>query len=144
MDNYIITISGTQTVDDESDTIDITTSASYTERSGKKYIRYKEYNPNYDGEYVSNTIIIESEKKIILRKLFEGKPTELILDRGVRHQCMYTTPIGYMSIGIYAESIVTDISKNGGTIVIDYTIDFNTDIQSEHHLEIVLKKKGET
>ena len=144
LDKYIITIVGTQTVDDESDTIDVTTSASYTERGGKKYIRYKEYDPNEDGEYISNTIIIESEKKIVLRKLIEDKRTELILDRGVRHQCLYTTPMGYMSIGIYAESIVIDIDKNGGTITIDYTIDFNTDVQSEHHLEIALKKKGET
>ena len=52
--------------------------------------------------------------------------------------------MGYMSIGIYAESIMIDIDENGGTTTIDYTIDFNTDVQSEHHLEIALKKKGET
>ena len=44
-DKYIISVIGTQSLDGEEDTIELTTSASYTERNGKKYIKYREYDP---------------------------------------------------------------------------------------------------
>ena len=50
-DNYIITVVGKQTVDDESDKIEVITEGELREENGKITITYPEY-PEDDGEYV--------------------------------------------------------------------------------------------
>ncbi len=140
-DKYIISVIGTQSLDGEEDTIELTTSASYTERNGKKYIKYREYDPENGSVYILNIIKIESKNKITLVKSGDERYSQLILECGKRHQCMYTSSIGSMSIGIYTESISYEIDKDGGKIEIDYTIDFNSDFQSDNHMLIILRKK---
>ena len=88
-----------------------------------------------------NIIKIESKNKIALVKSGDERYSQLILECGKRHQCMYTSSIGSMSIGIYTESISYEIDKDGGKIEIDYTIDFNSDFQSDNHMLIILRKK---
>ena len=140
-DKYIISVIGTQSLDGEEDTIELTTSASYTERNGKKYIKYREYDPENGSVYILNIIKIESKNKITLVKSGDERYSQLILECGKRHQCMYTSSMGSMSIGIYTESISYEIDKDGGKIEIDYTIDFNSDFQSDNHMLIILRKK---
>ena len=140
-DKYIISVIGTQSLDGEEDTIELTTSASYTERNGKKYIKYREYDPENGSVYILNIIKIESKNKITLVKSGDERYSQLVLECGKRHQCMYTSSIGSMSIGIYTESISYEIDKDGGKIEIDYTIDFNSDFQSDNHMLIILRKK---
>lgn len=140
-DNYTISVIGTHTVDDEKDTIELTTSASYIEKNGKKLIKYKQYDPDNSGDYLTNIIKIESKDRITLTKNHKGSISQLILESGKRHQCLYDTPVGSMSIGIYADTVFFDIDENGGKVEIDYTIDFNADFHSDNHLEIILVKK---
>ncbi|MBQ5565970.1 MAG: DUF1934 domain-containing protein, partial [Clostridia bacterium] len=68
--------------------------------------------------------------------------SQLVLEQGIRHQSLYSTPVGMLSIGVYTESIWHEVDETGGRIEIDYTIDFNSDVQSENHLDIILRKKG--
>lgn len=140
-DKYLVSVKGTQTVDGEKETLELTTSAAYMEKNGKKFIKYREYNPEDTEQYIVNIIKIENNKKITLTKNDQDKCTQLILECGQRHQCFYSTPIGSMSIGIYTESMSHNLDENGGRIEINYTIDFNADFQSENHMEIVLTKK---
>lgn len=140
-DKYLISVIGTQTVDGEKETLELTTSAAYMEKNGKKFITYREYNPDNGEQYIVNIIKIEGKNKITLTKNDSDKCSQLILECGKRHQCFYSTPIGSMSIGIYTESMSHSLDENGGKIEIDYTIDFNADFQSENHMEIVLAEK---
>lgn len=140
-DNYIISVIGTQTVDGEKNTIELTTAASYMEKNGRKLIKYREYDPDNGANYAVNIIKIESKEKIILVKNNHGNIGQLILESGKRHQCLYDTPVGSMSIGIFTDTVSLDIDENGGKIEIDYTIDFNADFQSDNHMKIILKKK---
>lgn len=140
-DNYIISVIGTQTVDGEKNTIELTTAASYMEKNGRKLIKYREYDPDNGENYAVNIIKIESKEKIILVKNNHGNIGQLILESGKRHQCLYDTPVGSMSIGIFTDTVSLDIDENGGKIEIDYTIDFNADFQSDNHMKIILKKK---
>lgn len=140
-DNYIISVIGTQTVDGEKNTIELTTAASYMEKNGRRLIKYREYDPDNGENYAVNIIKIESKEKIILVKNNHGNIGQLILESGKRHQCLYDTPVGSMSIGIFTDTVSLDIDENGGKIEIDYTIDFNADFQSDNHMKIILKKK---
>ncbi|MDE7389452.1 MAG: DUF1934 domain-containing protein [Lachnospiraceae bacterium] len=140
-DKYIISVVGTQLVDDEQDVLTMTTTASYSERNGKKLIKYKEY-PDEDSEIPVTTLLKLEENKLTISKKM-GVTSQLILECGKRHQCAYSTPIGVMTIGVYTESMEYEIDAQGGFIEVSYTLDFNADLESKNTINIKLTKKGD-
>ena len=140
----MITVEGTQIVDGECDSEELTTTAEYTERDGKKLIKYREYGASEESSefIVSNLIKLESGK-VTLTKRMEGRTGQMIFECDRRHQCMYANEVGNLTIGIYTETINDNISADGGTLEIDYTIDFNGGFESENHIFITLKKMEE-
>ena len=141
---YLITVEGTQIVDGERETEELTTTAEYSERDGKKLVKYREYGASdeHSGFVVSNLIRIE-KGKVTLTKRVEGRTGQMIFECDQRHQCMYANEVGNLTIGIYTETINDTISAEGGTLEIDYTIDFNGGFESENHIFITLKKMEE-
>lgn len=141
-DKYLISVIGTQTVDGEQDTIELTTSADYIEKNGKKFIKYREYSDEENSSvYVLNLIKIENNNKITISKTLVNT-SHLILECGKRHQCVYQTPIGSMSIGVYTSHMSVNLDESGGKIEVEYTIDFNAGFESENKIEIVLTAKN--
>ena len=66
--------------------------------------------------------------------------TELIIEKGVRHNCAYSTPYGELMVGITA----TDFeSRKQGTLLrlrMNYTVDFYGDINQTKEMTIVVGK----
>lgn len=143
-EKYLIAVKGTQIIDGERDTEELTTTAEYTERGGKKLIKYREYGTSDDKAelIVTSLVRIESER-VTLTKRFEGRTGQMIFECGKRHQCMYANEVGNLTIGLYTESIIDKIGEGGGTLEIDYTIDFNGGFESENHILITLTKTEE-
>lgn len=137
-DKYIISVSGTQTVDGEKDTVELTTTAAYIERNGKKFIKYREYSDD-GSDYITTVLKIEENRITITKKL--DRNSQMILECGKRHQCAYYTPIGNMTLGVYTESMSGSVDENGGHIEVCYTIDFNADLESCNTIKIDLRKK---
>ncbi len=143
-ERYLITVQGTQAVDGESETEELTTTAEYTERGGKKLIKYREYGTNETQAdiVVTNLVKIDGDT-VSLTKRVDGRTGQMIFECGKRHQCMYANEVGNLTLGIYTESLVDKLSAEGGTLEIDYTIDFNGGFESENHILITLKKTEE-
>ena len=142
-EKYLVSVIGTQYVDENEETIELTTSASYYELHGNKYIRYREYDDEDDDIVITNIIKIESDEKVTVTKNVDGRISTLILECGVRHQTMLSSMFGSLTIGVFTDNIEADIDESGGTVEADYSIDFNADVESENHIKIVFKKKGE-
>lgn len=146
MKEYIIHIKGVETEDDNTDTVEMTSLAEFDKSGELPIIRYKEYPQEDDSitseDYVLNTITIDSDKKITITKTSKGQRLSyLALARNERHICIYSYPFGHLEMGIYTKNLECDINENGCKITADYIIDFNTDVKSTHHLEIVLEEK---
>ena len=66
--------------------------------------------------------------------------TELIIEKGVRHNCAYSTPYGELMVGITA----TDFeSRKQGTLLrlrMNYTVDFYGDINQTKEMTIIVGK----
>ena len=66
--------------------------------------------------------------------------TELIIEKGVRHNCAYSTPYGELMVGITA----TDFeSRKQGSLLrlrMNYTVDFYGDINQTKEMTIVVGK----
>ena len=141
---YLISVEGTQVIDGERETEELTTTAEYSERGGKKLIKYREYGASEENpEFIVSNLIRLEENKVTLTKRYEGRTGQMIFECDKRHQCMYANEVGNLTIGIYTETINDDISSEGGTLEIDYTIDFNGGFESENHIFITLKKMEE-
>ena len=63
-------------------------------------------------------------------------PLDITLEQGVRHNCYYNTPAGVMHMGVFARSVESSISRAGGRIKLQYTLDFSADLMSSNKMEI--------
>ena len=49
---------------------------------------------------------------------------EIILEAGKRHNFQYGTPYGEMQMGVFANTVESKMTPEGGTLKLVYTIDF--------------------
>lgn len=136
---YKITVVGKQTVDGEQDKIEVITEGDMTITDGKTVIVYPEYTQDTPAQRTDTTVTLENGVLSIDR---QGEmSSHLILEQGVRHECLYQTPMGQMFIGIFTDSIKNDLDENGGTINAAYQLDFNRTVVSYNEFHISVKAK---
>ena len=139
MDRYKITVVGEQTVEGEKDKIEVITEGDMTVTDGKVVITYPEYTQDTPAQKTDTTVTYENGVLSIDR---QGEmSSHLILEQGVRHECLYNTPMGQMFIGIFTDSIKNDLDENGGTINAAYQLDFNRTVVSYNEFHISVKAK---
>ena len=140
-ENYLITVIGTQTIDGESDSIEVITNGD-CERSENDDVTivYPEYSEDNPTTRTDTTVSLRGGTLTIERS--GTMSSRLILEKGKRHQCLYDTPMGQMLIGIYTDSILVDIDESGGDIRASYQLDFNQHVVSYNEFHINLKKKA--
>lgn len=137
--NYIIEIIGTQQLDDDKDTIEVTTVGKYTiAPTGNKFIKYTEYDKD-EPRIMQNTTIKVSDNQITITR--DGHyGSQLLLECGVRHQCHYATPAGEMIIGVFTHKMDVALNENGGRLSVAYTLDLDSSVVSENTFEITINK----
>ena len=138
-EKYMISIIGEQTVDGETDRVEVLTAGQFIKKRDHFYIGYKEYDEENPQEWSDNLIKVENDLVTIRRKGPYG--SQLMLERGRRHQCIYSTVAGDMSIGVFTKTLENRLHEKGGTLEVSYTLDFNTDIVSENRFTIKVKEK---
>lgn len=138
-ENYILSVTGKQTVDDHSDKIELKTMASYLTKNGSRYITYKEYDTQNPEKKYRTTVKIDSEGRVTVMK-GGSESHNLILEKGVRHKCEYATSFGVISLGVYTESIRIDLDDNGGEIEVHYSIDVQSELASKNELYLKIEE----
>lgn len=138
-DRYMITVTGAQTVDGERDTIEVITAGDVTVEDGLITIRYPEYSRENPAQKTDTTVTYDGRILSIDRK--GETASHLILEQGVRHECLYSTPMGQMFIGIFTDIIKADVDESGGEISAAYQLDFNRTAVSYNEFYISLKEK---
>lgn len=139
-ENYLISILGEQTLDGESDKVEVLTTGNYILRNGHSFIGYKEYDKDSPNEYYDNLIKVEENMVTITRK--GPMRSQLMLEKGRRHQCLYQTIAGDLMIGVFTKTLKNELDENGGRLEVCYTLDFNTDFVSENRFVINIEKKN--
>lgn len=136
---YLISIIGTQKLDDDTDTIEVLTTGNYLMKNGHFFIGYKEYDQDNPEEYYDNLVKLDGDLVTISRK--GPMKSQLMLEKGKRHQCLYQTIAGTLSIGVFTRYIKSTLNEKGGTLEVSYTLDFNTDLVSENSFKITVEEK---
>lgn len=138
--DVLIQIIGWQTVEGERDITNLTALGSL-EKKGQGYVlEYLESDPG-GLENTHMTMTVESAKKVTLTRKGEFQ-TQMVLEKGIRNICHYNTPYGGLVFGIFAETVHSDLSENGGEVRLHYTIDINNDLASTNEVSIKIRKAG--
>ncbi len=67
---------------------------------------------------------------------------ELVFVKGARHITQMQTPYGDLDIGIYTNTVISDLDARGGRIQLGYSMDFNQQETTTTKLEMEIRLKG--
>ncbi|MBE6891666.1 MAG: DUF1934 domain-containing protein [Ruminococcaceae bacterium] len=85
---------------------------------------------------------VENERVV---KLTTGKKeifSQMIMEKGVRHCSLRIDDReGPLSMGVSAKRIKSDISENGGTLEVDYSLEFNNFHAGDHSMIVSVYNK---
>ena len=140
MKNVLISIKGTQTVDDQQDVIELTTVGKMGEKNGHVFITYSEEQTGLPA--VITTLKIIGEDSVTVQRS-GGNNSRLMVEKGQRNLSHYETGYGALTIGVFGEKIINKINGNGGQLTLCYTIDANSSLLSRNQLEISIKETGD-
>lgn len=136
--NAIIKIVGTQTVDDEKDVIELTTSGTLNRmENGWKLCYHETEATGMKG--TETTLDIEENKLNLMRS--GSHPSMLILEKGQRHHCNYYTPYGTIDLGTYTSELDYRLDEHGGEVRFSYTLGFNGGVSSAHTIYITVQEE---
>lgn len=133
----IIKIVGTQKVDDQTDTVELTTAGTLTKTVDGWDIHYEESEAT--GMEGTATTVHVTEDKVILERTGTNA-SFLVLEKHRRHHSNYNTPYGTIDLGTYATALDHDLSPVGGQLYFAYTLGFNGSINSEHTVHITIRE----
>lgn len=137
MKDVIINIKGRQGLGDELDTIELTTDGRFGEKNGSYYMTYDE-SAMLGLENVKTALYIKPGNSVILQRSGDVE-SRLVVEEGKRSTCYYNTPQGELLIGIFGESVKTELNSGGGKIHMKYTIDSNLNLISRNTVDILVK-----
>ena len=137
--DVIINIKTEQTVGDNTDTIEFTTDGRFGIKDGSYFISYEESQLlEVEGE-IKTTLYIKPDNSVIMQRN-GAYSSRMVIEKGVRNNCFYVTPMGELSLGIFGEKVKSALSEKGGNIVMNYTIDTNLQLLSRNSVNISVKE----
>ncbi|MBR1482105.1 MAG: DUF1934 domain-containing protein [Ruminococcus sp.] len=137
---YRITIIGEQVVDGESNRIEVLTDGKFMRKRDHFLIGYREYDEDNPTKIYNNVIRVDEDMVTISRT--GPQRSRLLLQKGRRHQCIYSTVAGNLTIGVFTKTLNNSLGDKGGTLEVSYTLDFNTDLVSENRFHITIEEKN--
>ena len=137
MSSYTVTIKDTHEHNGESFTAEFTSACEYIKDGENFTVTYAEKGGELDGSVVS--IRAKSGGTVEITRFGEFN-TRLIVERGRRHICLYNTPFGEISMGVYAEEVYSQINAGGVSMKLRYTLDCNSGLISTNTMKITVKQ----
>lgn len=138
--DVLINIKGVYDTEDDRDVVEIFTTGTYYKRGGTYFICYDDTEATgFNGS--KTTLAVDSRNRVTLERSGQS-PTQLIVERGVRHQCHYDMGFGDLMIGVSGSSVKSSLGETGGNLEIKYSLDVNSMLASENEMYINVKESG--
>lgn len=138
-EDYLVSIKSCHKLSDHNDNLSIQTVGTFKEKSGKKYIIYKEYNDEFPEDF--KTCIIKIEKDVVTLIKNGVIQSRLILEKDKRHCSPYYTDFGMLMMGIFTKKIIFSSSNDIINLKLEYLLDLNSGFVGTNEIDITLKKK---
>lgn len=135
----IIDIKTEQSLDGQSDTIEFSTDGSMGLRDGSYYLSYDESGLlEVEGE-IKTTLYVKPDNTIVLSRKGSYN-SRMVIEKGVRNSCFYSTPVGNLSLGVFGEKVFSNLNENGGSISMTYLIDADAKLLSRNIVNISVRE----
>ena len=136
--DVIINVKGVQGIDDQTDTVELTTEGRFGIKNCKYYLSYEEGQLIENGLCKTKIYINSSDSVVLQRK--GAIESRMEIEKDKRNVSLYVTPVGELSIGIYGEKVEINLNESGGSINLAYTIDSDLRLISRNTVEITVKE----
>lgn len=136
-EKYKITIIDSHISDGDETGTEITTFGDFYGDENDYTVKYIEKGEGLAGSETSIRVIDKTRIELMRRGVFN---TEMIIEKGRRHNSVYTTPYGTLNMGVYAQSVESNVNSDGGELRFSYTIDFNSSGSTENTLIVRIKE----
>ncbi len=137
---YILKIKDLHKAGDEKESSELITMGTLTFFGEDYKIRYKETSEGLEDCFV--TLSYENGNCVTMTRT-GGFTTQMTMEKHKRHTCVYATPVGTLSLGIYTNNVISSMTKDGGTLLFEYTLDANGGFLSDNTLEVTIEKAKE-
>ncbi len=140
MNKALINIRGKQRYCDRDDwdTTEFITEGLFELFPGGCRIAYAESN-EIGAENVRSEITVTDGARAEITRT--GKvSSQMIVEKGKRNNCFYSTPEGDFLLGIYGKDVKISFKEQKGEIYLSYTLDVNSNPISENKMEIKIKE----
>ncbi|MBP0981316.1 MAG: DUF1934 domain-containing protein [Oscillospiraceae bacterium] len=87
---------------------------------------------------------MELEKDRVTMRRSGSFDTQLIIEKGSRHQCLYDTGFGAITVGINGRDVRSTLNDDGGEVDFSYAMDINTALTSENRVIIKVDPQNDT
>lgn len=136
--NFTISVKGKQLLDGHFEENELTTSCTCEKTENSLTIKYDELDENNKLKSCS-TLVFEDSGIVKIQKENSGL-SELVLEKGKWHRCNYSTEYGTITLEIFTKDIVCNLTENGGTAKLEYSLNANSSLLSENTVIINLKR----
>jgi len=135
--DVLINIKSIHNSEDDHDVIELFTTGQYYKSGESYYIIYDESEATgFEGS--TTTLKVEPEKMVTLSRT-GAVSSQLMIERGVRHQCHYDMGCAELLVGVLGSRIKSSLTEKGGGLEIKYSLDINSMYASENEMYIHIK-----
>lgn len=139
MKDVFIRIKGIQGLDDgEKDTVEFSTDGKM-EVAGDTVTFYYNEGQMMEGAEINTKLEAKLNDTVIMERT-GSMNSRLVIKKGTRNNCFYSTPYGDLTIGIYGEEIDNRLTSNGGSLKMAYSIDSGGNLVSKNEVEITVRE----
>ena len=137
--NVWIKLRGSQEIDGESDSYELITEGTYRKEDGKYIVSY-EGSEITGYENTTTTLSVDKDNVSMLRT-GQSAPTQMIFEKGNKYTGQYETPFGFLYVGVITNDMNVDVDDDGGSIELDYYVQFNDNDMVKNTLSVEITKK---
>lgn len=124
--------------DDNSET-ELMTEGTLEEQDGVWKITYEDSDATgFEG---ATTTITANGSQLVSIVRSGTANSNLVIETGKKHYCLYGTPYGDITVGIFTHKIENSLSENGGSLYLKYTIDVNSAYMSDNEIYLDILRK---
>ncbi|MBR2735231.1 MAG: DUF1934 family protein, partial [Clostridia bacterium] len=140
--DFLIEITSAQKNGEDKDEIKVKTRGTVKKINNKIYVAYHAY----EGKYPCSCVIkTESDEKLSIIKNGSVR-SKLILEKGKKHYCPYSTKEGTFIFGVFADDMSVKYNKESCEVKLKYALDINSQLVTRNEISISaqkIEKEGE-
>ena len=135
----LVKISGLQSMEEDSDQVEVITIGDYFLKNGKHYVIYDETVDGFEGN-IRNTVKI-SENMMEIRK--QGiAMAHMVFEKDKKNLTRYATPMGEMIIEVTTNEIEMKEEEHSLKVRVNYALDINYEHVSDCKIIMDICSKG--